>query len=113
MATAALVTAQAGRLSIAPRPRRTDPDETSHALLICQGLGHETPGRQAGGHSVMGQGLASGGGATGYSRSSRIYGTRAEARRDLFQYIEGFYNSRRLHSDLGYISPAFGERTAA
>ena len=25
----------------------------------------------------------------------RIYGTRAEARRDLFQYIEGFYNSRR------------------
>jgi transposase InsO family protein len=38
----------------------------------------------------------------------RIYGTRAEARRDLFQYIEGFYNSRRLHSALGYISPAFG-----
>jgi hypothetical protein len=33
MATAAIVTAQAGRLSIAPRPRRTDPNETSHALL--------------------------------------------------------------------------------
>jgi len=31
---------------------------------------------------------------------------RAEARRDLFGYIEGFYNSRRLHSALGYISPA-------
>jgi transposase InsO family protein len=43
----------------------------------------------------------------------RIYGTRAEARRDLFQYIEGFYNSRRLHSALGYISPAFAERMAA
>ena len=42
-----------------------------------------------------------------------IYGTRAEARRDLFQYIEGFYNSRRLHSALGYISPAFAERMAA
>jgi putative transposase len=43
----------------------------------------------------------------------RIYGIRAEARRDLFQYIEGFPNSRRLHSALGYISPAFAERMAA
>ena len=43
----------------------------------------------------------------------RIYGTRAEARRDLFQYIEGFCNSRRLHSALGYVSPAFAERMAA
>src|SRR6516162_2751396 len=43
----------------------------------------------------------------------RIYATRAEARRDLFQYIEGFYNPRRLHSALGYVSPAFAERMAA
>jgi transposase InsO family protein len=43
----------------------------------------------------------------------RIYGTRAKARRELFQYIEGFYNSHRLHSALGYISPAFAERMAA
>ncbi len=43
----------------------------------------------------------------------RIYATRAEARRDLFGYIEGFYNSRRLHSALGYISPADMERRAA
>jgi len=43
----------------------------------------------------------------------RIYDTRAEARRDLFQYIEGFYNSRRLHSALGCISPAFAGRMAA
>jgi hypothetical protein len=43
----------------------------------------------------------------------RIYGTRAEAGRDLFQYIEGFYNSHRLHSTLGYISPACAERMAA
>jgi putative transposase len=43
----------------------------------------------------------------------RIYATRTEARRDLFQYIEGFYNSRRLHSALGYLSPALAEQLAA
>jgi putative transposase len=43
----------------------------------------------------------------------RIYATRADARRDLFQYIEGFYNSHRLHSALGYITPAHAERMAA
>jgi putative transposase len=43
----------------------------------------------------------------------RIYDNRAEARRDLFQYIEGFNNSRRLHSALRYISPAFAENVAA
>ena len=42
----------------------------------------------------------------------RIYPTRTDARRDLFQYIEGFYNSRRLHSALGYLSPAHAERLA-
>ncbi|MFG1229412.1 IS3 family transposase, partial [Xanthobacter wiegelii] len=43
----------------------------------------------------------------------RLYATRAEARRDLFGYIEGFDNPRRLHSALGYISPAERERRAA
>lgn len=43
----------------------------------------------------------------------RVYATRAEARRDLFAYIEGFYNSRRLHSGIGYRSPADMERMAA
>jgi putative transposase len=43
----------------------------------------------------------------------RVYTARAEVRRDLFGYIEGFYNPRRLHSSLGYISPSEMERRAA
>ena len=32
----------------------------------------------------------------------RDYLTRDDARADVFQYIEGFYNRRRLHSSIGY-----------
>jgi putative transposase len=32
--------------------------------------------------------------------------TRAGLRRAIFEYIEGWYNTRRLHSSLGYRSPA-------
>ena len=34
------------------------------------------------------------------------YPTRCHARQSLFEYIERFYNRRRLHSTLGYKSPA-------
>jgi putative transposase len=33
------------------------------------------------------------------------YDTRSHARTDIFNYIEGFYNTVRLHSSLGYFSP--------
>ena len=31
--------------------------------------------------------------------------TQAEARRAVFGFIEGFYNRRRRHSSIGYLSP--------
>jgi Integrase core domain len=36
--------------------------------------------------------------------------TRAQARVAVFQYIEGWYNPRRRHSTLGYLSPIEFER---
>jgi putative transposase len=36
----------------------------------------------------------------------RNYATRDQARADLFDYVERFYNQRRLHSTIGYMSPA-------
>ncbi|EUC19592.1 transposase InsF for insertion sequence IS3, partial [Burkholderia sp. BT03] len=34
------------------------------------------------------------------------YANHDEARRDINQYIVGFYNAVRLHSTLGYLSPS-------
>ena len=42
----------------------------------------------------------------------RVYRTRDEARADLFEYIEGFYNPRRRHSTLGGVSPVEFEKMA-
>jgi putative transposase len=35
----------------------------------------------------------------------RQFATREQAQRDIFVYIEGFYNNTRRHSAIGYISP--------
>ncbi len=35
----------------------------------------------------------------------KVYRTRADARSDVFDYIERFYNPTRRHSTLGYLSP--------
>jgi len=43
----------------------------------------------------------------------RHYATRIEATRDIFAYIEGFYNRTRRHSAIGYISPIEMELKAA
>jgi putative transposase len=42
----------------------------------------------------------------------RSFRTREEAKLALFEYMEVFYNRRRRHSSLGYVSPAEYERTA-
>jgi putative transposase len=43
----------------------------------------------------------------------RRYATRQEARADVFDYIERFYNPTRRHSTLGNVSPVAFERAAA
>lgn len=42
---------------------------------------------------------------------SKDYLTQKEAQKDLFEYIEIFYNQKRRHSSLGYVSPAEFEET--
>jgi len=39
-----------------------------------------------------------------------MFATRAQARRTIFDYIEVWYNRQRLHSALGYLSPAAFEQ---
>ena len=40
----------------------------------------------------------------------KVYRTRNEAKADVFDYIERFYNTIRRHTTIGYISPVEFER---
>jgi putative transposase len=42
--------------------------------------------------------------------TGRVYRTRDDARADLFDYIERFYNAVRTHSTIGYTSPVEFEK---
>jgi putative transposase len=37
--------------------------------------------------------------------AGKLYRTRDEAKADVFDYIECFYNPKRRHSTIGYMSP--------
>lgn len=43
----------------------------------------------------------------------KTYRTRDEAKADVFDYIERFYNAKRRHSTIGYLSPVAFEEQAA
>lgn len=45
--------------------------------------------------------------------AGNVFHTREQARREIVDYIEGFYNSWRRHSALGYLSPAAFEEQLA
>jgi putative transposase len=42
--------------------------------------------------------------------AKKVYRTRDDARADVFDYIEGFCNTVRRHSMIGYVSPVEFER---
>lgn len=39
----------------------------------------------------------------------QLYSSRQDARQDIFHYIETWYNRKRRHSTLGYLSPELYE----
>jgi putative transposase len=43
----------------------------------------------------------------------RDYSDREAARRNLFACIEGYYNRRRIHSTIGYLTPEQADRKTA
>lgn len=45
--------------------------------------------------------------------SRKNYSSRDEARADVFDYIERFYNHQRRHWTLGYVSPVELERVGS
>ena len=42
----------------------------------------------------------------------KLYRTRDQARADVFDYVERFYNPRRRHSTISYLSPMRFEKKA-
>ena len=42
----------------------------------------------------------------------KVYRSRDDAKADVFDYIERFYNPKRRHSTIGYMSPMEFERQA-
>jgi putative transposase len=79
-----------------------DQDRDGRAIAICYAVGKELNAAMVRFFSSL--------------KTVRIgrksYRTRDQARADVFAYIERFYNPRRRHSTLGYLSPMAYERRA-
>ena len=43
----------------------------------------------------------------------KVFATKDDARREIFEYIEVFYNRQRIHSALDFVSPAEYEMGSA
>ena len=41
---------------------------------------------------------------------NQVYGSLEHAQKEIFRYIESYYNNHRKHSTLGYLSPAQFEK---
>jgi putative transposase len=44
--------------------------------------------------------------------NGKVYSTRGQAKADVFDYVERFYNARRRHSTIGYVIPVEYENAA-
>jgi transposase InsO family protein len=67
--------------------------------------GCSDPAMRTGNRDSTPHGRRSNGGMPVWNIDMRSWPTKAGLRRGLFEYIEGWYNTRRLHSSLGYVSP--------
>lgn len=92
--------------------RRPSARQTANARLAEQILQvHQASDGTYGMPRVRAQLRAEGHSASRKRIARRSFKTKAQARTALFTWIEGWYNPRRLHSSLGYLSPIKFEET--
>ena len=99
---------------IRPPSQRARDDEVIGAKVRASHVGsYRTYGARRVWHDLLADGMESFFSSLKTERiGKKIYRTRAQAKADVFDYIECFYNPTRRHSTLGYLSPIDFEREA-